>query len=146
MRTSLQRGFTMIEVMIVVAIIGIIAAIAYPSYQDYVREARRTDGMAALLAIANEQEKWFIGNGTYTSILGNVWSHPLNLTFSPESFYTVSIQAADGNGFLLRAVGRAGTSQANDAGCVCFELDQANRKMAHATNACGGADTGPNCW
>jgi len=54
-----QKGFTLIELMIVVAIIGIIAAIAYPSYQDSVMRTQRTDAMTTLSRLAAAQERYY---------------------------------------------------------------------------------------
>lgn len=62
-------GFTLIEVMIVVAIIGIIAAVAYPSYQGYVRKAQRVDAKSALLEVSARQEKFFGVNYRYATTL-----------------------------------------------------------------------------
>ena len=55
---SQTRGFTLIELMIAVAILGIIAAIAYPSYLDQVRKSKRSDAQSALLQAANRQERF----------------------------------------------------------------------------------------
>src|SRR5690606_38472416 len=60
-----SAGFTLIEVMIVVAIIGILAAIAYPSYQDHVRKSRRADAQTALLELAQFMERHYTTNGRY---------------------------------------------------------------------------------
>lgn len=70
MSTSLNRirtvsGFTLIEVMIVVAIVGILSAIAYPSYQQHVRSSRRADAQAALLELAQFMERRFTENNGY---------------------------------------------------------------------------------
>ena len=53
------KGFTLIELMIAVAIVGILAGIAYPSYQDSVRKSRRADAQGALLGFANAMERYF---------------------------------------------------------------------------------------
>ena len=65
-----RNGFTLIEVMIVVAIVGILAAIAYPSYQEYVLRTGRADGMAKLMEIMQAQERFYSQNQTYTANLG----------------------------------------------------------------------------
>ena len=64
-----HAGFTLTELMIVVAIVGILAAIAVPAYTNYVREANRTDAQTSLLALANEQEKQFPTANTYTAVM-----------------------------------------------------------------------------
>lgn len=76
------KGFTLIELMIVVTIVGILAAIAYPSYQNQVRQTRRTDAQIALNEIANLQEKFYSNCSGYATALG-----------------TGSISACDGLGY-----------------------------------------------
>lgn len=65
---SRKRGFTLIELMIVVAIVGILAAVAYPSYQDYVRRAARADAQADMLELAQWMERQFTVGNTYAGL------------------------------------------------------------------------------
>ena len=66
-----QKAFTLIELMIVVAIVGILAGIAYPSYQDSVRKSRRADAEGALLGFANAMERYFTENNNYCDAGGH---------------------------------------------------------------------------
>jgi type IV pilus assembly protein PilE len=96
MNTELpQKGFTLIELMIVIAIVGIISAIAYPSYQDSVRKARRGDAQASLVEAANDMERFYTENNTY---LGIAW--PSNLT---GDFYILAISAQSVSAYILQA-------------------------------------------
>ena len=69
MRIQDAPGFTLIELMITVAVVGILAAIAYPSYQDSIRKSRRADAKSALLDAAHRQERFFTENNQYTNVL-----------------------------------------------------------------------------
>lgn len=61
-----SNGFTLIELMITVAVIGILASIAYPSYQEHVRKTRRSDAQAVMLENAQGLERFFASNNTYS--------------------------------------------------------------------------------
>ena len=69
MKTQDQAGFTLIEIMIVVAILGVLATIAYPSYQQYVIKTKRTDMMSEMHNIASEIESRKLAQGRYSSSL-----------------------------------------------------------------------------
>lgn len=93
-------GFTLIELMIVVAIVGILSAIAYPSYVRYVERAQISDGISGLTQAAQRMERCFTSDMTYANCaIAND---------SPEGFYSLAITDSDGSSFLLTATGQDG--------------------------------------
>ena len=121
MENKNTKGFTLIELMIVVALIGIIAAIAYPSYQGYVEKTRRGNAQGSLLQFASAMERYYTQNNTYAGADdGNgVPGAPPNDLFADEApldgnakFYDLTIQDLQANSFTLRATPKNG--QAGD--------------------------------
>lgn len=106
-----NTGFSLIELMIVVAVVAIIAAVAYPSYQDYVVRSNRTVGKAELMEVAAKQEHYFLNNKRYTDDLTQL-GYPASPYFidregvsmaaaGATAIYQISIAAADALSFTL---------------------------------------------
>ena len=140
-----QSGFTLIEMMIVVAIVGILAAISYPSYRDYVERAGRADGKAKLLEIMQAQERFYSQNQTYTANLGAGglgYGVAANAAVaSDEGRYNITAAACGGAiascvALTADAVGQ----QASDTKCGDLTLD------SRGTKGEGGTLTVQDCW
>ena len=111
------RGFTLIELMIAIAIIGILAAIAYPSYQNSVIKGNRANAKAFLMDVAQREQQYLLDNRSYAT--GASALDDLKLTPIPgevSRFYTVAVAAVAGPpaGFTVTATPKAGTKQAPD--------------------------------
>lgn len=122
----ISKGFTLIEVMIVVVIIGILVSIAYPSYQEYVRRTNRAEGQAFLQDLAARQERYFSQNNSYTTDPSKLGSG----TGSETGRYTVTITAPAGSGgYLLTAA-----PSFSDTKCGNLTLNALGVKGAGATD------------
>lgn len=127
-------GFTLIELMIVVAILGIIAVVAVPTYQDYIRKARRADAKGVLLELQLAEERWRATSPSYTSAMTDLGYTGAGPYLSPDGYYTLAINAANATSFQISATAAAGSSQAGDTGCTVLTVNQ-NGPLA-AQRAC----------
>lgn len=126
------KGFSLIELMIAVAIIGILAAIAYPSYSNYLMKGRRASAQAHLVDIAQRQEQYLLDARTYAESLGT-----LNMTTPDDvsAYYAIALVADNTAGvppsFTVTATPKAGTAQVNDQ-CGTLDIDNTGNKTAGA--------------
>lgn len=131
-----DKGFTLVEIMIVVAILGILAAIAWPSYQDSVRKSRRADGKEALLSAAAIQEKIFLQRNRYSGDVSE-----LGGATSIDGHYSMSVsQAAGITTYTLTAT--ATGAQTSDTDCAVFTVTHTGLQKAYNS----GNTENPNCW
>ena len=96
MRTTRQRGFTLIELMITVAIVAILAAIAYPSYTSHIRKGVRRAAQAQMMDIANREQQFLLSNRTYVSY-GDLQTSGYSLPTDLTAKYTPSVASEHHN-------------------------------------------------
>ena len=135
--TRPATGFTLIEVVVTVAIVGILAAIAVPAYSRYVTSARRTDATVFLMEAAGEQARYRSERNEYADDLAELGYEQATM-ITPEGHYRVSVDAASTNAFELVATPVAGGPQAGDAECGSFRITSTGRRYTST-----GSD---DCW
>ena len=130
------RGFTLIEIMIVVVIVAILAGIAFPSYQDSVRKSRRSEAKSALSDLAARQEQFFNDNKRYTDDFASLGTSAT----TPSNYYSLRITpGATGtltSSYLLTAT--AAGAQTSDTKCVTFTYASSGAKAS--------TPPGNTCW
>ncbi|EJM16829.1 prepilin-type N-terminal cleavage/methylation domain-containing protein [Pseudomonas sp. GM18] len=131
MRRS-NRGFTLIEIMIVIAIIGIVITIGYPSLTEYVKKGRRTEVAGLLSEQAQILERFYSKNNVYTNATG---------LSAGNDFYTITPTLSDQT-FLLTATRKAGSTMASDK---CGDFTLSNTGVRSMVNAVSGLAT-KDCW
>ena len=144
MNSQKSAGFSLIELMVVVAIIAILFGLALPSYREYVLRANRSVAQAELLEMAGRQEQFFVNNKTYTTSLTTL-GYPATYYVNREGAQTTSALAVyqmtisntgTATSFSLTATRRNG--QTEDTDCGNLTLDNLGNKTA--------SGSGDRCW
>ncbi|MEE2731112.1 MAG: type IV pilin protein [Pseudomonadota bacterium] len=139
-----NQGFTLVELMIVVAIVGVIMAVALPAYNSHVQKTRRSDARTALQEAAARQERIYTESNTYTADLTRLLTNADGQS-SPEGYYDISValscsrtvsNTSYSSCFTLTATAKG--LQADDSECATLTLTHAGVK---ASTPAGG-----DCW
>jgi type IV pilus assembly protein PilE len=138
---SLQAGFTLIELVIVMAVLTLLVTMAYPSYLEHMNKVRRADALGPLLDVTSRQEQYMLDHKQYAGNMTQL-GFAANPYITPEGYYSVAVVTA-GCGtapcYRFTATPVSGKAQAKDAKCTSLSINSAGSKTAT-----GSASS--KCW
>ena len=144
---ALSGGFTLMELMITMAIIGILAAIAYPSYLAYTHRADRTDATTTMFSDSQILERCYAQTYDYTQCLtttapAGVTGVPAGPAPTPQGYYSITVQTPSTDTYTITAT-PAQNPQTSDSDCTSFTLNQTGQQTSTgsaAASTCWGSD------
>lgn len=147
-----ERGFTLIELMIVMVIMAILASASVAGYRQYIRRANRTDATAALLRLSAAQERFYLQNNRYATTADELADPPpagLGISGTERDFYALAVEAAEDGavaGYGATATARADGPQRDDDDCRSLGINQSGERTA--SDSGGNSDPAiiSLCW
>ncbi len=139
-------GFTLIELMITLAVAGLILALAVPSFLDAQRKGRRADAVAAIAQVQQAQERWRASNATYSTKLTEDLAVPAS---SPNGHYSLAIDGAGATGYTITATASS-TQQMADLRCKSMRAEADKGQLKYSAQCAGCSsynEADPDrCW
>jgi len=133
-------GFTLIEVMITVAVVAILAGVALPSYFDYVTRSRIVEAKTNLADMRTRFEQYFLDNRTYPAACVAGATAPPNISLpAAQKYFNVTCGNLSATTYTVTATG------VGNMGGYVYTVDQANTRLTTSTGAWGRSSP-PNCW
>lgn len=155
MKKRIGAGFTLIELIVVIAIVGLLAAIALPSYQSQIRKTRRADVKTALTRISTLEEQYYSRKNQYSNSFDDLFgSTTYGATYTTDNggYYSITITLntvnTAGDAYTVYGKATAAGNQTKDTNCLTYTVDNYGTKKAYSslTTFTSATETTTNCW
>ena len=145
-----SKGFTLVELMIVVVIMAILASASVAGYRQYIRRANRVDATSALLRVSAAQERFYLQKNHYATTAAELSDPPPNGLGTAETglgLYDLAVASADATiGYTVTATASSDGSQRDDADCRSLSIDQSGKRSARNSAGTESAEIIARCW
>jgi len=153
-----SHGFTLLELLIAIAVVGLVVTLALPSFLGSVRKSRRAEAFTALSAVQLKQERWRANNQSYASSLTGTWpttgsaqtGDGLALSdATPHNYYSIAIVSSSASDYEATATAVSGSSQAQDGSCGKLGVKMTAGNLSYGSAAAADSLTysaADKCW